>query len=480
MTESNGRLPKDIHSGTNSGWTPERVAAVVGIVSLIALGSVLFGVFAASFNFYWIAICIVGTLLIGLVAWQFEAAMVVYALVAFVPWGRTPDLAVGGSGSGKGVYISEVMLGFLLTVWAVRSLLKLIPQKRIGSGFYRPLALYLAYSVLCVVNGFIFWDPHIDKLNQHPSVNVIELGLRFLSAGALVMMATSISSTKWVKLISFSLMIPGIYSLLNALAGGAVPVTGIWWSLLGFLPACFMWGLVLEPGTAKHIRIIGVAGTAIALFITFFKSISWVSGWLGLLTALAAVTYVRNRKLFAILVFIFVCLMAFGQPFIKHNIIADSKESGDYDRFSLMQGSLKYATTFPLGVGPGNYRAYNSFYYGKKWGTTSYTSAHGTYSQHLSEMGFPGTIILLSLLFLGGKWLLSRHRRLPPGLSRMFLLAAFGQTVGITCASILGDYIIPTYHNGGLVTFSTTVYTWLVWGAAIAHVRLSGVDAAAE
>ena len=37
----------------------------------------------------------------------------------------------------------------------------------------------------------------------------------------------------------------------------------------------------------------------------------------------------------------------------------------------------------------------------------------------------------------------------------------------------VGDYIIPSYHNGGIVTFSTTVQSWLIWGTAIALVRLS-------
>lgn len=458
-------------------WTPERVALAGRNVVLVIVAGVVLGLFAVVMQFYWIAAAIGGSLLLGLVAWQFEAALVIYALVAFVPWGGTPVLAVGGSGVGKGVYPSEIMLGLLLVVWFGRYLLGALPKNRIRCGFYVPLALYLAYCMLNVVNAYLFWDPHVNRMHQQPTVNVIELGLHFLSVGALVMMATTVTNRKWLTWTTVALLAPGAYSALNGLTGGRIPIVAPWASLLTLLPACYLWAIALDTGQSRLRRGLAIGGVALAVLTVFVLGISWVSGWFGLLVALGVVTFIKSRKVFLALLAVACVTCVVAWPFLQKNVIQSSQTEGDYDRFAMMRGALIYASEFPLGVGLGNYRTYNSFYYGEKWGTTSYTSAHGTYSQHLSEMGFPGFVLFVSILILGFRWMLASYRKMPPGPSKTYVLAAVGQLVGISAAAFIGDYIVPAYHNGGIMTFSTTVYSWLIWGLAVSHIRISGDEA---
>ena len=466
-----------LENARQTRWTPERVAAAAKSAAIVVVLGVVLGMFATGAHLYYVAALAAGAVLAALVAWQFEAALVIYALVAFVPWGATPDLAIGGSGIGKGVYVSELMLGFLLVVWFGKYLLGKLPQNRIGSGFYVPLALYLAYCVLNVVNAYLFWDPHVNRIYQHPTVNVIELGLHFLSAGALVMMATTVTNRKWLTWATFALLVPGIYNGLNGLTGGRIPIAAPWGSLLTLLPAGYLWAVALDAERSIIRRGLAAGGVALAVFTVFTLGISWVSGWLGLLAAVGVVTFIKSRKVFFAVLAVTCVLAAVVWPFLSTNVVEKSQSEGDYDRFSLMAGAIKYASAFPLGVGLGNYRTYNSFYYGEKWGTTSYTSAHGTYSQHLSEMGFPGLVLLLVLLGSGFRWMWMNYRALPPGLSKAYLLAAMGQLVGVSVAAFIGDYLIPTYHNGGITTFSTSVYSWLIWGLAIAHVKISRDEA---
>jgi hypothetical protein len=85
----------------------------------------------------------------------------------------------------------------------------------------------------------------------------------------------------------------------------------------------------------------------------------------------------------------------------------------------------------------------------------------------------PGTVLFLAILVGGFLWLLRSYHDLPKGPSKTFLLAVMGQMAGIAAAASIGDYIIPSYHNGGLGTFSATVYSWLIWGLAIAHMRIA-------
>lgn len=461
-------------------WTPERVALVGRNAGFVIAGGILVGIFAAVMQLYWVAATL-GVLIIAvLVFWQFEAALAIYAMVAFVPWGGTPSLAVGGSGVGKGVYVSELMLGFLLVIWFGKYLLGGLPSGRIRSGFYVPIALYLAYCVLNVVSSYLFWDWHVNQRYQRVEVNLIELGFHILSGGALVMIATSISNRKWLNWMTCALCATGIYNLLNAVAGEPIPIQAPWWQLITFLPVGYSWAVVLGSENSKAKRCVAAALVALAVLAIFVRCVAWVSGWLGLIVTILTVTLVKNTRTFAALLVVICVLGAAAWPFLHENVVARSQTEGDYDRFSLMLGAVKYATTFPLGVGLGNYRSYNSFHYGQLWGTTSYTSAHGTYSQHLSEMGFAGLGLFLAILASGFAWMLREYRAMRPGPSKTYLLAVMGQLVGIACTALIGDYIIPTYHNNGIRMFSATIYSWLIWGLAIAHVRISRYECQAD
>ncbi|MCE5199270.1 MAG: O-antigen ligase family protein [Armatimonadota bacterium] len=455
-----------------ASWTPERQEYLIKQVFVILLAGIIVGIFITRVNIYWV-LALMGVLTLSLVViWQFEAAMVLYLLVAFISWGRTPNLVAGGSGFGKGVYISQIMLGFLLAIWVGKYMLSALPANRIRSGFHIPIVLYLIYCVFNVVNAFIFWDVHVSKANQYIQVNAIEVGLRLLSAGAFVMMATSITSKKWLKLASAAVLIPGLYNLANEATGNHIHLFVPWWSILTLMPVAYMWGVALQPKYSVLKRVIALAVVLFAIVVVFVRGVSWVSGWLGLFVALATVAFIVSKRVFAFCAVAAVIAGMIAWPFINSNIVQASRTEGDFERFTLLSGALKYATHFPFGVGLGNYRSYNTFYYEKKWGTATFTSAHGTYSQHLAETGIPGLLLFSSILVLGCRWLLKEYKKLPPGGSKTFLLAAIGQLVGIACVAWIGDYIIPTYHNGGIITFSTTVYSWLIWGLAVAHVRL--------
>ena len=456
------------------GWSPDRISRLTRDAGIVLIGGIILGLFATVASAYSVVAVVVTAALITIVVWRFETTLLIYVLIAFIPLGESPSVAVGGSGVGKGLNISETMLAFLLCVWLVRYLLLTLPMDRLRSGFHVPILLYLLYSVLNVIHSFIFWDAHVNRNYQYPQVNAAELALRVLSAGAFVMVATTVSSAKWVKWITYAALAAGVYNLLINLAPGDVTrLAAPRWAFLVLLPACYGWAMVLSPEKRWWLRLAGFAVTALSIFVILVQGVSWISGWLGLFVALGAVTFVKNRNVFVAALAVIALAAFIAWPFIQTEVIAGSQKEGDYDRFALFAGAWKYATNFPLGVGIGNYRSYNSFYYGDEWGTKSYTSAHGTYSQHLSEMGIPGTVLLISILVGGCMWLIRSYRELPPGLSKTYLLATIGQLVGVSVASTIGDYIIPTYHNGGIGCFSGSVYSWLFWGLAVAHVRIA-------
>lgn len=451
------------------------VGAIAGLLTVVLVGAAI-GLFVMNVSFYYVAAAIAGVILIGLAVWQFEAAVILYFLVAFVQLGGTPGLAKGGSGVGKGLYISELMLVFLLAVWVIRWLAGKRSHNSIRSGFHVPIYLYVAFSVFCMVHGFIFWDHQVDKSHQYVAVNVIELGLRMLSAGAFLLVLTTIDNRKWLGMATLAVLGVGVYS---GVAGYIKDHPGLpdWWSLLTYLPACYFLAITLDSSRRRSHRLMAAAGLAVMFVGVVIMNVSWVSGWFGFLVALGMVAFIKSKRVFAVGLVAALLFSLAAKPILYKNVVAESEKQGDFSRFTLMAASWQYAMDFPFGVGPGNFRTYNSLYYGKELGTAYYTSAHGTYSQHLAEMGIPGTLLLISVLAAGFVWMRRSYRGMKAGASRTFLLASLGQLAGISAAAVMGDYIIPTYHNGGLANLSVTIYSWLIWGLAVAHVRISGAEA---
>jgi len=456
-------------------WSPERLAALSKGLVLIIIGGIVFGIFAVYANLYYVAAIVGGVSVALLVAWKFEATLLVYILVAFVCWGRTPDLATGGSGAGKGVFVSEILLSFLLMIYVIRRLLAPSARHKVACGFTVPIVVYLAFSIWNVAHSYVFWDENVSREYQHFAVNLIELALRFLSAGAFLIAAAVPSDRRWLRWMTAAVLVPGIYDL--GRATGVIPLhLPVFGGALLQLPLyCYTFAVCLDSSARLWQRIVCGFTLALGIFVVLIKGITWVSGWYALFVSMLAVTFLVSKKVFLTLIAILVVALVVLMPVFQDSVVKYSAEEGDYDRFALMSGAIKYAAKFPLGVGIGNYRSYNSFHYGEEWGTTRYTFAHGTYSQHLAEMGFPGTILFLWILISGFRWLSKMYHEMKPGESKRFVLCAAGQLAGISLAASIGDYIIPAYHNGGLQSFSWTVYSWLIWGLAVAHVRVSGV-----
>lgn len=465
---------RGLETSHRAEWTPERVAAVSRAVAFVAIGAVALGIFASIASAYYVA-AIAGAIVVLLfISWRFEAALIIYALAAFIPWGQTPDLAVGLSGAGRGVYVSEIMLCLLLAVWVLKYLLKSLPRDRIRSGFHVPIALYLAYSVLNVVHSYLFWDPHVSKAYQSPMVNLTELGLRVLSAAAFAIVATGISSREWLKWTTILISVPGLVNLANRAVGDPVPLTAPRWEFIALLPISYCMIVLLSPQQGVFRRLVCGSVVLASFYVMLFKDICWVSGWLGLLAGLGLVTYFCNKRVLALGLVVLAIITVVAWPFFQMHVVEETQRSDDLHRVQLFAASWRYATTFPMGIGIGNYRSYNSYHYGREWNVPTHGSAHGIYAQHLTEMGIPGLVLFVGILVGGYRWMLKSYREMETSGPTRLLLACMAQLVGVSVASVIGDYIIPTYHNGGILNFSASVYCWMFWGLAVAQVRLCG------
>jgi hypothetical protein len=469
------------------GVTPEAIlrgfsVGLLVVLSGLALGGFTFHEMATRGTAYFVVAACLGIVLTAFAYQKFQMALVFSIALMFMRIGGTPGIAEGGSGEGKGIYPVQIEAAFLLFIWALRGIgmrnfhITRTPM----NGF---LVAYLLYSVWSAINGWMFWDPMVTHYwgglpggKTAPQVIVLEIVLSILSIGMFWVMASNLTDPKWLRRASFLLLLPGLMSFLAHVR--LMPeISNVYDVLTQIVLTCTIFAWLLEnPGARPGLRLLAVLFLMGLVFQTFFLNIRWISGWIGMFAGLLCVAWLKSKKLCVAMVCTGVALVLLAQPFLKASVLHKVQTSGDLDRFSMMRASLMYALKFPLGIGPGNYRAYNAYYGGRSmWNTSEYTSAHDFYAQVLSERGFIGLILALSWVIMGGIMLARFYKRTPPGFSRTVTLGIAGMWAGMCASSVIGDYLIPVYHNGGLANMGTTIYAWIGLGIAVAHARQSGL-----
>ena len=496
----NSRLPSAWEGGGN---TPDLLSAdlqkrttLIVLASLLGVGAGVFSLLVAGpqGTLTWLGFLVAAVALLFLLLRYYELGIVAFLGVCWIAIG-TPTLAQGGSGGGaQTLKLSHIGLLALLAVWGIRLFFRKpgVPALY-KSPVNKAVLVYLCICLWSTVNGILFYNAQVaaSSPKQYIQVNLLENLTRILALGGMLLLANNLQGRP-LKAAAVAVVLPGI-----------ITFTG----LVPFIPASFFLAFpqILAMAVLAALALTGdewrmrlwlrVLCGVVALSILgvyFLKGTEWVSGWSGALITLGLITFTARRKLFYITIAVVALIIVvnfgyFYNTVYKSNFYGsgpthDRNRAGQMgtftnDRSRMLGAAVRYANTFPLGVGLGNYRAYNK-YFGRidVWNTTTFTSAHGTFAQALSETGWLGLFSLLWLLFATARMLRRYWIALPPGWGRSYVLGAYGGCVGVFCASFLGDYLFPSYHNGGMGSFGACVYTWLIAGVGVAVAREHGLD----
>lgn len=424
---------------------------------------------------------------IALLYKKFEAGIALFISVCWIAV-KTPEVVTGGSGMSQGIPVSQAGLLLLLFVWVTKMIVLRRPaQPGISKAVIYPtplnvpILLFLTICCWSTLNSLLLPDPAVkrqlggiiqDVASHYTQINIVEIVFRVLALGGLLMIGNTLRGRE-LRWASLAILAPGVITYTGVLS--FLP-TSIFMAFPQILSIALLAGLFVAKRGSLPVRLVA-AGIALTMLCSFvFKGTAWASGWMGALTALAVILWVGNRRLFFAGLAVFVVIVASNYSYFHKVAFTDNVTGSDADRFSMLTGGMRYAAKFPLGIGLGNYRTYNS-YYGRKdvWNTTTYTSAHGTYSQTLSELGWPGLISFVLLLGAGTRMLYGVYKRLPPSFEKGYALGALGGFVGIYVASFAGDYMFPAYYNGGMSSFGACVFTFLMIGVVMAMARERGI-----
>ena len=475
------------------------IGAITGVVGVL-LGFVSLLLAGEKGEIGWLITAVIGAVLGAMLVVSYSrrtvSDLIGWLIVGFLSlcWVAigTPSVAQGESGGGaKNLFISEAGLILLLLIWGVDIFLR----QRINlikTPVNLPIALYLLTCALSTAAGV--WFPNQTVLQDSPKiafqVNLLENVLRWLALGGLLMVGNKLRGKTLIG-GALAIALPGIVTYSGAVRFLA---TG----LFMVFPQVISMGVLAAfavsdvPWMKKWMRIVAAAIALSILGTYFIKGAEWVSGWAAALLALAVVCWYSQRRLLWGGIAAIVLVIASNPIYFYNKMYADNfygkqlrapserEKTGMFenDRLRMMKAATRYASTFPLGVGLGNYRSYNN-YFGRPdvWNTTKFTSAHGTYSQALSETGWAGLLSLLAIIYASCRIMRQYYLRLPPkSWARPYVLGGYGACLGTFFASIIGDYIFPTYHNGGLTSFGNCVYTWFFIGITIAIGREHGIS----
>lgn len=460
-----------------TSWFTILIAVVVGLsIGVTGLLASSAGTRAIS----WLGIASLGVAAMWISIIRPQWPTILLLVIGWIGIG-TPGLTQGGSGEIKGLYIGEG-LALLSIIGAVVPMLRLRRDLGIPRAIWIPMAIFMLISIWSVGHNTLFPDSNVAQYSTYkhqPLVNVVELALRLMAILALPIGAVLVRMGHRDHLLN-ALLAGGVLSLVVSLS-----------PLASHAPAFAVFGRAIAVGLAVYVacsstfsllmRILSGGFALVCVIVSGIVGAEWVSGLVAMTISAILVLFRMQRTLFwwmmvAVSIFVIVRADAVVDRIYRPNFYAGgqmdwgTRTLGDRDpgmfendRTRMMIAALRYAEAFPLGVGPGNYRMVNQ-YYGRKdvWNTTQFTSAHGTIAQTLSETGWGGLLALIMMVtaILTCLWKRAREDSELSGI-------AAGCTA-IAIASFLGDYLFPTYHNGGLAHFGATVVFWLAAGVGIA------------
>lgn len=392
----------------------------------------------------------------------------------------------------SGIFLPTLGLSLLLALTGVQLVRSpaLLPWR---SRLTVPLLALALTAVLAGLQGALFYDRSVFGEHRYALVQIYAVALTLLSIGAAFAVAALLRTAddlRWLRLI-----LVGV-ALLLLLDDRVVDLPiwkARWWPLIAAHAMSLVLAAVLLERQWWPLRLAG------ALFVLqviydiivgpFFGNVrsQWISGWVAVAVPPALLILCRFPRTTVALAVPAIGLVAGLNWHLVERVVHLSYAEGDFLRFRLWEDALAMSLQRPMfGIGPGNYLDY-IMRYGQIGAIMS--SPHGNYQQVAAEMGLVGLGFLLWLAYrsLTLGWRIYRTAADP--FLRSFALAGACSLAGQFAAAFLGDFLLPSYHNGGYWTIAATVYGFVVMGALMSAERLcrdrvaangSGAQAAAN
>ncbi len=355
----------------------------------------------------------------------------------------------------------------LLLLWGLRIIVQRRPIRLVPSRTTWPLLAFNGVAILAFVTGQFPWFYTVNPAPLEAQLG--GLAIFILSAGAFFLIACQVVNLAWLQWFTW------VYLALCAIfiAGWLIPdlgtITGqvfqrratsnsvfwVWLVALAFSQA------LLNHKLHRGWRI-ALGGLVLAtLYVAYFLSGGWKSGYLPPLIALATIIACRSWRLCLLMAMIGIIPLLY--------LSAEALATDQYSYSTRLEAwvlVLEMVKVSPLfGFGPANYYWYTPLYPIRGWAIV-----FNSHSQYIDIIAQTGVVGLLCFLWFAWEvtWLGLRLRnRVPPGFAQAYVYGALGGWVGTLVAGLLVDWFLPFAYNIGLRGFRSSVLAWLFIGGLV-------------
>lgn len=349
-----------------------------------------------------------------------------------------------------------------------------------------PLLAFVATTIISWGWSRAFRDVLVHEAG-HPLVSVVATLVMVLLPGCFLLAANNIRSVRWMQALVWILLGEGLVVLIVDL--GSFFGVGPMQALSAFLQTnglvhinssgllsmwCVSFALALalfnhQLNWIPRFLLLAYAGAWV--YWGFFTRITWLSGWVPVFAAAAAIAFFRSKWLFVVLVVVVVVVA--GEYYWRTYFQAESGESG-MTRLAAYAVNWRVTSKHLLfGTGPAGYASYYMSYF-----PTEAMASHSNYIDLIAQTGIVGSFFYL--WFFGVQAWGGYKLRLDLQGRRDFVesscIAVLGGTAGCVIAMALGDWLLPFIYTQGVPGFDLAVFNWVFMGSlwALRHNLASG------
>jgi hypothetical protein len=401
------------------------------------------------------------------------APLAVGAILLFLKW---PPLGLIATVLGgmlipfrgpSNLNIGMIIVALLLGLWLLEMILHRRKIALVPSATTLPLIALIVVGLLSFGFGQLPW--FIFAESAPLGAQLASLALLILSAGTFLLAGNQIKDVRWLQAIVWSFLAAGAVYVL----GRFIPELGtyttwrifqrgmegslfwVWLVVLAFSQGVF--NRDLHPGWRA--ALIGLV--AVTIYVAYFQSYGWKSGWIPSLIGIAAVLVAYSWRLGMA----FSPFAAIAGLYVLDKAIASDAYSYEtrIDAWVILADIIRESPV--MGMGFANYRWFTPLFPIR--GYAVYFNSHNQYVDIVAQMGIIGLLCFIWFFARVGILGWQQRTRVPAGFQQAYVYGALGGLVATLAAGMLGDWILPFFYNITLGGFRASVLAWIFLGGLV-------------
>jgi O-antigen ligase len=374
------------------------------------------------------------------------------------------------TGTQTRINITLLLVMLLLASWLVKMLVfdklfSVLPSRAIYAALAFSLSVLLSFGF-----GQLPWYP------TKAASLFAQLGqvlLMVMSAGAFILSASRLTSSRWLKWMVFSFIIlGGIYAIgfsvpslrqyVNRIFQRAV-LDSMFWTWLAVLSFGQAW---LNTKLKPSIRGLFALVSAASIYTVLVTKQSWVSGWFPTAIGIFLMLFLKKPKFAVVSAFLFIAAISIRFQLIQNYLFVGDNEYSLLTRVEAWKILFEIIGQNPVfGVGPANYYFYTPFY--NILGYSVKFNSHNNYIDLLAQVGLLGTGTFIWWLVEIARTGFNLIKRELEPFEHAYAISALGGLAATLVAAFLGDWIIPFIYNVGMDGFRSSGLAWIFMGALV-------------